>query len=51
MLYKIPVSVEYKNHTQDIMIFIPVALYSESNVENKIIQYVIRLISKSVEFL
>lgn len=38
MLYKIPLSVEYKKpHTRynDIMIFIPVALYSESNVENK----------------
>lgn len=38
MLYKIPLSVEYKKpHTRhnDIMIFIPVALYGESNVENK----------------
>lgn len=53
MLYKIPVSVEYKKpHTSynDIMIFIPVALCSESNVENKKMQYVIRLISRSVEF-
>lgn len=52
---KISVSVDYKKlHTRyiDLMIFIPVALYSESNVENqkKKMQYVITLISRSVKF-